>query len=170
MQYIKDYFAKRKAKKAKRKDHIKFLGLKKPPLPSVKVLGKKLKGIVDQIVKIRDKRAAGGKCVVCLKNDAELVYHVIPASESYLLKYDVLNLAYACSYCNFMELRNRSYYASVVHERVFGAERMNYLRNMVIKEKYSRSIGEIIKWGRSEFKQAIDIAEKCLSEILTGAK
>jgi 5-methylcytosine-specific restriction endonuclease McrA len=126
---IRQIIARKAIKKAKKKDNARFIA---------KVAGKKLKptrtavrkqlwDATSLIVRMRDRRIADGRCLICRARPIECAYHIEPQQCGDSVRYDLNNVIGACHGCNWGEKNNRRQYQDK-HVALFGADRIAALK------------------------------------------
>ena len=132
--------AKRKAKKARRQDNAAFQArvAGKQLLPSRKTTRKALDSICSLIVRMRDKKIAGGYCLVCQAkkklgmipnrgmNPISLAYHVERRGKE-AVRFSLENIVGACRVCNQWERLTRYQNPDIVrrvHSALLGEEKL----------------------------------------------
>lgn len=98
-------------------------------LASRTTLKKQIDDITSLIVRMRDKKAHGGLCLVCVvkermcilkrsPNHIQLAYHIVPRGDT-MTRWDMRNMVGACAPCNQGELWSRSRQSTkMVYERI----------------------------------------------------
>lgn len=137
-----EYKAIMRAKNAKKKEHLKFLGLHKPLVLTISVLKKRAQALCNLWVKMRDR----GMCRVCDKNPVEVAYHILPVGDYPGVRYNEDNIVGACGGCN-------------LHEMLRRMTVQDYWRARIGDEKYDA----MKKSGREKTKYTRDELEAIIS-------
>ena len=77
-------------------------------LPTRKVMVAKLDALCSVIVRIRDKKAFGGTCPLCIMRPIQVCFHLMRRG-MYSTRWDLDNLIGTCAPCNFRHERFPEY-------------------------------------------------------------
>lgn len=121
---------------AKRKSNAEFQRrvAGRPKLPSIKALKNKLWDLNTLAVRKRD----GPMCRVCKVNPGYCQNHIVPQCEGPGLIYEILNIFWGCSACNFNEKNRRGHWQRVVFPQIFTPELVDKLWAMSRKPSQLR--------------------------------
>lgn len=131
------------ARKTRRKDNARFIAKTqgKPLLPKRTAIRSKLDAITSLIVRLRDKKVAGGYCLVCMAkkrlgmiqdrppNPITLAYHVERRGKE-AIRWSLDNIVGACSACNQWERLTRYQNPALVvrvHTELIGESHLSEL-------------------------------------------
>lgn len=120
---LKEHFAHRKAKKAKRLSNRRFIAKTsgKVLAPTRTTLRAQLDHLWGLIVIRRDRAAFGHLCRICKVQPATLGYHIVPKQRGDSVRWLLENGCAARFACNGAEVMNRSLYRDK-HVQIFGRE------------------------------------------------
>ena len=119
---ITEYFARAKARKAKRVEKHALLGVRKVKKPRRRSEWKhwvgKLDAVFSLFIKLRDKRYGGGLCRICGRAPIQCCYHIMPR-QHLATRWVEVGAVGACNGCNASEHFNRLAYRQK-HIALFG--------------------------------------------------